>query len=99
MNGRTSRCGYHLEEHQRPTSRFYIDWTPQSLNERGTPSAIIDRGNVAIDKALVQPEIKTRLANLGCDTAPGTTDNPSARIQNDVTRWKKLAIEKQIRAD
>lgn len=69
------------------------------LAPAGTPSAIIDRVNGAINKALAQPEIKTRLATLGCDPAPGTADSLSARIQNDVTRWKKLAAEKQIRAD
>ena len=43
MTGRTPRYGYHLEEHRRPTSRFYIDWTPQSLNEWGALGGFIGR--------------------------------------------------------
>lgn len=69
------------------------------LAPAGTPPVIIERVNAAINKALAQPEVKTRLATLGCDPAPGTAESFAARIQGDVTRWKKLATEKQIRAD
>lgn len=69
------------------------------LAPAGTPTAIIERVNVAINKALVQPEVRARLITMGCDPAPGTADSLASRIQNDVTRWKKLAAEKQIRAD
>ncbi len=69
------------------------------LAPAGTPPAIIERVNAAINKALAQPEIKARLTTMGCDPAPGTPDSLAARIEGDVTRWKKLATEKQIRAD
>jgi tripartite-type tricarboxylate transporter receptor subunit TctC len=69
------------------------------LAPAGTPPAIIGRVNAAINKALAQPEVKARLATMGCDPAPGTAESFAARIQSDVTRWKKLATEKQIRAD
>ena len=69
------------------------------LAPAGTPPAIIERVNAAINKALAQPEVKARLATMGCDPAPGKAESFAARIQSDVTRWKKLATEKQIRAD
>ena len=69
------------------------------LAPTGTPPVIIERVNATINKALAQPEIKARLTTLGCDPAPGTPDNFSARLRTDVTRWRTLAKEKQIRAD
>ena len=69
------------------------------LAPAGTPSAIIERVNAAINKALAHPEVKARLDTMGCDPAPGTAESFAARIQRDVTRWKKLATEKQIHAD
>ena len=69
------------------------------LAPAGTPPAIIERVNTAINKALAQPEVKARLATMGCDPAAGTAESFASRIQSDVTRWKKLATEKQIRAD
>jgi tripartite-type tricarboxylate transporter receptor subunit TctC len=69
------------------------------LAPAGTPPAIIERVNAAINKALAQPEVKARLDTMGCDPAPGTPESFAARVQSDVTRWKKLAAEKQIHAD
>lgn len=35
LTGRTPRYGYHLDEHRKPTHRYRVTWTPQSLNEWG----------------------------------------------------------------
>jgi predicted aconitase len=43
MTGRTPRYGYHLDEHRRPTSRFRINWRPQSLNEWGALGGYIGK--------------------------------------------------------
>lgn len=43
MTGRTPRYGYHLDEHRRPTNRFRVNWTPQSLNEWGALGGYIGK--------------------------------------------------------
>jgi predicted aconitase len=43
LTGRTPRYGYHLDEHRKPTHRYRITWTPQSLNEWGALGGLIGR--------------------------------------------------------
>jgi tripartite-type tricarboxylate transporter receptor subunit TctC len=69
------------------------------LAPTGTPKVAIERINAAVNAALGDAEVKTRLASLGCDPAGTTPEAFAARVNGDVARWKKLATEKQIRAD
>jgi len=69
------------------------------LAPTGTPKAAIDRVNAAVNAALGDVDVKARLASLGCDPAGTTSEAFAARVNGDVARWKKLAAEKQIRAD
>ena len=69
------------------------------LAPTGTPKAAIDRVNAAVNAALGDAEVKARLASLGCDPAGATPEVFASRVNGDVARWKKLAAEKQIRAD
>lgn len=69
------------------------------LAPAGTPRAIVERMNLLINQALEQPDVKARLATLSCDPAPVTPDAFATRVSSDVARWKKLAAEKNIRAD
>jgi tripartite-type tricarboxylate transporter receptor subunit TctC len=69
------------------------------LAPAGTPRAVVERINTLVNQALEQPEIKARLATLACDPAPATPEAFASRVNGDVARWKKLAAEKNIRAD
>ena len=69
------------------------------LAPAGTPPAVVERMNRVINQALEQPEVKARLAGMSCDPAPTSTQAFAARVSGDVARWKKLAAEKNIRAD
>lgn len=69
------------------------------LAPAGTPKAAIERINAAVNQALEQADVKSRLATLGRDPAPGTLEAFATRVNGDVARWKKLATEKQIRAE
>jgi tripartite-type tricarboxylate transporter receptor subunit TctC len=69
------------------------------LAPAGTPRAVVERINTLVNQALEQPEIKARLATLACDPAPSTPEAFASRVSGDVARWKKLATEKNIRAD
>ena len=65
----------------------------------GTPKPVVERMNREINAALAQPEVRERLTTTNCDPAPGTPESLGARVAGDVARWKKLAAEKNIRAD
>lgn len=69
------------------------------LAPAGTPRAIVERMNTAINHALEQTDIKARLATLSCDPEPVTPEAFATRVAGDVARWKKLAAEKNIRAE
>ncbi len=69
------------------------------LAPTGTPKAAVERINAAVNQALGEADVKARLAALGCDPAATTPEAFAARVNGDVARWKKLASEKQIRAD
>ncbi len=69
------------------------------LAPAGTPKAVVDRVNALVNEALDQADVKARLATLSCDPAPSTPEAFAARVVGDVARWKKLAAEKNIRAD
>ena len=43
LTGRTPRYGYHLDEYRKPTHRYRVMWTPQSLNEWGALGGLIGR--------------------------------------------------------
>jgi tripartite-type tricarboxylate transporter receptor subunit TctC len=59
----------------------------------------VTRINTLINQVLEQPDVKARLATLACDPAPSTPEAFASRVTGDVARWKKLAAERNIRAD
>jgi tripartite-type tricarboxylate transporter receptor subunit TctC len=69
------------------------------LAPAGTPKAAIERVNAAVNAALGEADVKERLAALGCDPAGGTAESFATRVNGDIARWKKLAADKNIRAD
>ena len=69
------------------------------LAPAGTPREIIERVNTQINVALASADIEQRLKAVSCEPARGTPEDFAGRIRSDVSRWKKLAQEKNIKAD
>ena len=69
------------------------------LAPAGTPKAVVTRINALVNQALEHPDVKAKLATLACDPAPSTPEAFATRVTADVARWKKLASERNIRAD
>jgi tripartite-type tricarboxylate transporter receptor subunit TctC len=69
------------------------------LAPTGTPMAVVERVNQAVNTALADPEVRSRIAATGCGPSPMSQEAWAARVQGDITRWKKLASERNIRAD
>src|SRR5581483_5005085 len=59
-------------------------WAP-----KGTPSAIVDKLSTSIRKALTDPAVRQKIANLGQEVVPPEEQQPSA-----FARLLKLEFEK-----
>ena len=55
-----------------------------------TPPEIVGRLNEAINASLAEPEIKTKLANLGVEPMVMTPAEFTSYIAGDVDKWAKV---------
>jgi len=65
----------------------------------GTPSAIVERLHAALAKVLAMPEVKTQLAKEGATASPSSSKDFSAFIGSEIGRWKKVAIQANIKPE
>ena len=65
----------------------------------GTPVAVINKLNGALNTVLHSPEVSERLISLGFDPAPGTPQQLAAIIKADAERWRKLIQDLNLRRD
>lgn len=64
---------------------------------RGTPEAVINRLNAAINKALDDPEMRKSLDKQGIVPTGGTVQKFNERIQQDYRNWTKVVEAAGIR--
>ena len=57
---------------------------------KGTPAEVIEKLNKAINAALADPAVKTRLAELGGDPLPGTPAEFGALHTAETEKWAKV---------
>jgi tripartite-type tricarboxylate transporter receptor subunit TctC len=69
------------------------------LVSAGTPAATIEILNREIIAAMVLPEIRERMAELGFETVASTPDEFSARIRSEIPRWARVIRSAKIKAD
>lgn len=62
----------------------------------GTPQPIIDRLNKDIQKALAQPDLRQKFAQLGIDPRGGTPAEAKQLLTSEVARWKKVITDAKI---
>jgi tripartite-type tricarboxylate transporter receptor subunit TctC len=65
----------------------------------GTPAAIIDRLNTEINAALADPQIKTRLADLGSIPAPMSPAEFESMIVAETEKWGKVVRAANIKPE
>ena len=63
-------------------------WAP-----KGTPAAVVEQLNAAINKALREPDIEKNLAAAGFRITGGTPQRFAERIRKDVARWNKVVTD------
>ena len=69
------------------------------LAPAGTPPAIVNQLNQAVNQVLAKPEIKASFLREGAIVQPVTPEQFADTIQRDVKRWQALARERNITAD
>ena len=57
---------------------------------KGTPRAIVDKLNAEVNRALADPKMKERLADLGGRTIPGTPEDFGRVMAEETARWEKV---------
>lgn len=66
---------------------------------KGTPEAIVNKLNAAINKALQDPEMAQRITGPGNIIAGGSPKAFNDHINAETDRWTKLIKDKNIKAD
>ncbi len=66
---------------------------------KGTPPAIVARLNAEIHKALADPVVKERLANLGAEVSPTTPQELATLVRTEYERYGKLIREANIKVN
>ena len=66
---------------------------------RNTPSEIVDRLNKEINAGLTDPKIKSRFAELGGTTLPGSPADFAELIGDETEKWGKVIKFAGIKAD
>jgi tripartite-type tricarboxylate transporter receptor subunit TctC len=57
---------------------------------KGTPPDIIDRVNAEVNRALADPKMRERLAELGGKPMPGTPEDFGKTIAAETAKWEKV---------
>ena len=57
---------------------------------KGTPRAIVDKLNAEVNRALADPKMKEKLADLGGRTIPGTPEDFGRVMAEETARWEKV---------
>ena len=57
---------------------------------KGTPPAIIDKLNAEVNAILAEPEMKTKLAEMGGIMMNGTPEDFGKIVQSETDKWEKV---------
>jgi tripartite-type tricarboxylate transporter receptor subunit TctC len=68
-----------------------------TMAPRGTPQPIVDALNGAINKILLEPDMKKNLEQQGMMPTGGTPQKFNERIRGEYERWTKIVIERGIK--
>jgi tripartite-type tricarboxylate transporter receptor subunit TctC len=65
----------------------------------GTPPAIVDKLNAALNEALKSEQVKARIASEGADPIPGTPQDYAKDIESEATKWSGVVQKAGIRTN
>jgi tripartite-type tricarboxylate transporter receptor subunit TctC len=64
----------------------------------GTPRDVLARLNAEVKRALAQPDVKQRFADLGMTAEDSTPDGLDAYIKSEIAKWTKVIKDADIKA-
>lgn len=65
----------------------------------GTPKAVVDRMNAEVNKALQDPDVLARFAQLGFDPAGGSPVDFAAVVKRDADKWSRVIKDANVKAE
>ena len=65
----------------------------------GTPAAVLERLNQALNKSLAQPELRQRLQEMAATPLPGTPEQMRQTVANEIKRWREVVKASGAKAD
>jgi len=65
----------------------------------GTPAPVVERISAEVRKAVELPEVQKRLADLGAEPMPGTSEQMKAFVEAETAKWGKVIREFSVGLD
>lgn len=65
----------------------------------GTPRAVVEQINAALNKVLAQPEVRSRLQELAATPEGGTPDKMRSFAASEIKRWREVVKESGATAE
>jgi tripartite-type tricarboxylate transporter receptor subunit TctC len=65
----------------------------------GTPAAIVQKLNDAVNRAIQSPDIRERLDQLAFEPAGGTPQQFADYVRAEIPKWGKVIRESNIKAE
>ena len=65
----------------------------------GTPREIVLKANADLNRAMKEPEVRTRLGHNGMELAGGTPEQFGEFVRAEIAKWTRVVREGNIRAD
>lgn len=65
----------------------------------GTPAAIVQKMNTALNEAMKQPDTLSKFESIGAEPIGTTPQQLATHLDKELARWDKLITERKIRID
>ncbi len=69
------------------------------LAPAGTPAAVVDKLNTAIDEGLKSPDILAQLTKLGTEPRPRSPQDLAKFMPEEAQQWAKMVSSADIKLD
>jgi tripartite-type tricarboxylate transporter receptor subunit TctC len=66
---------------------------------RGTPQAVVDRLNAALERVVALPDVKTRFASDALEPATGPASQLAQFIERDFASWRQVVAAQNLKID
>ena len=65
----------------------------------GTPTAIVDRLNAAVNRVLLLPEVRQKMSDGGATAVGGSVENFRTFVQSDYAKWGQIVKDSGVKLE